>query len=364
MLETIREFAVEQLEASDEGEDLRRRHAAFFRDMALHAEPDLIDAWHPSLGRLETELDNLRAALDWLQAHDAPAFVELAGALGEFWMQRDHFLEGERRVDLAIAAAPPDSPARAKVLAAAGSIASATGDPARGRGYAEEALAIYRGVDDSRGIATAAWNLGYALGELEEWAKANELLRESVSRFAELGDLHRLLWATRTLAWTYAGLENVEEARRIHTENLERARSIGSRDAEATTLGALAMLELDAGDHRRAMRMLVEHTGIAQELGDRLGLAVSASRMAAAFMVAGEADLAIRLMACADVVQQELGTNIPWVAKSNEEARALARVHLSDDDIAAAQAAGSHMTIEEATELSLARAAELVDPEG
>ena len=332
--------------------------------MALNAEPDIIDATHPSLSRLETELDNLRAALDWLQAHDASAFVEFAGALGDFWMQRDHFVDGKRCLDLAIAAAPEGSTARAKVLAAAGSIATAMGDPASGRTHGAEALAIYRDVGDSRGIATAAWNLGYALGELEEWAKANELLRESVSRFAALGDQHSLLWATRTLAWTYAGLENVEEARRIHTENLARARALGSRDAEATTLGALAMLELDQGDVPRAMRMLVEHTRIARELGDRLGMAVSASRMAAAFMLAGHADLAVRLMACADVVQQELGTNIPWVAKDNEETRALARTHLDESEIAAAYAAGTLMTIEEATELSLGWAAELVDQEG
>src|SRR5687767_3354780 len=153
MLETIRELALERLEASSEAEELRRRHADFFLALAEEAEPHLVDARHPVLDALDVELDNLRAALDQLYAQDQVRFVELTGALGDFWLQRDHYAEGGARLKLAISAAPLSTAARAKVLAAASSIASAMGDPAGGKALSSEALAIYRDLDDQRGMA-------------------------------------------------------------------------------------------------------------------------------------------------------------------------------------------------------------------
>jgi predicted ATPase len=124
MLETIREYALERLEASGEVEVLRRQHATYCLVLAETAEPELHRAeqlrW---LQRLEQELDNLRAALAWSQTSAAgvETGLRLAGALGPFWQMRSHQIEGRTWL-LSILAHPMAKPtaARAKALNWAG----------------------------------------------------------------------------------------------------------------------------------------------------------------------------------------------------------------------------------------------------
>jgi predicted ATPase len=99
MLETIREFALEQLDASGEAGETRRRHAEFFRDLAERAEPMLLGTperrtWN---AQLERDHDNVRAALAWSMSADGvlAVGVALAGALGWFWLMSGRLQEAE-----------------------------------------------------------------------------------------------------------------------------------------------------------------------------------------------------------------------------------------------------------------------------
>ena len=103
MLETIREYAAEKLEASGEADELRRRHADAFRALAAECYARRVDAEAECSERLESDHDDLRAALDWLAAHDPDAELELAGALGWFWLTHSHLSEGGRRLADALA---------------------------------------------------------------------------------------------------------------------------------------------------------------------------------------------------------------------------------------------------------------------
>ena len=96
MLETIREYALERLAASEEAEELRRRHADFFAALAEQAYERRFDAEAEWSGRLELDHDDLRAALDWLAANDPDGALELAGALGWFWLSHGLLAEGVR----------------------------------------------------------------------------------------------------------------------------------------------------------------------------------------------------------------------------------------------------------------------------
>src|SRR5439155_18362357 len=98
MLETIRDYAAEQLEASVEADELRSRHAKHFLALAEEAEQSLLGAspgeW---LDRLERDHDNLRAALDCLERSDEMELaLRLSGAVWEFWCLRNHASEGWR----------------------------------------------------------------------------------------------------------------------------------------------------------------------------------------------------------------------------------------------------------------------------
>src|SRR5829696_699880 len=105
MLEPIRQYAREKLEEGGEGEEARRRHATFFLALAEEAEPRLRGPedveW---LERLETEHDNMRAALSWaLERGEVELRLRLAGALGWFWEAHGHYSEGRRWLEEALA---------------------------------------------------------------------------------------------------------------------------------------------------------------------------------------------------------------------------------------------------------------------
>src|SRR5215217_6048991 len=100
MLETVREFALEELARSGAEDAVRRAHAEYFRVLAERAEPELRGAGQVAwIGRLETELPNLRAVLDWsLAGGDGETGLRLAGALYWFWWFRNHVAEGRTLV--------------------------------------------------------------------------------------------------------------------------------------------------------------------------------------------------------------------------------------------------------------------------
>ena len=161
MLETIREFALEQLRASPDADSVRDRHAAFFEALA---EETYARRWHDDkagLDLLEREHDNLRAALDELRSRDAHRALRLAGALGWFWHLHSHFGEGSRRLAEALKASPEPGEARARALAAAGEIAAWSGDLATARPCIEAAVTLWRSRGATQEVACALIDLGW-----------------------------------------------------------------------------------------------------------------------------------------------------------------------------------------------------------
>jgi tetratricopeptide (TPR) repeat protein len=157
MLETIREFAWEQLAQGAEREAARRAHAAYCLALAEEAEPLLAGpdqkVWRQ---RLEFEQDNLRAALRWaIEEHASTEAQRLAGALRPFWFARGDWSEGRRWLEEALAIHPGNPVAeavRAKALYGAGKLARFQGDFARARLLCEQSLNLYRTLADLSGI--------------------------------------------------------------------------------------------------------------------------------------------------------------------------------------------------------------------
>ncbi len=161
MLETIREFALEQLQAGGESDEIAERHAAYFEDLAERAYGR---RWHhekEGLDELEREHDNLRAALEWLQGRDARRALRLAGALGWFWHLRSHFSEGRRRLAEVLAASSQDDEWRARALSGAGELAAWAGDLTAARPLIEQAVAIWRRHGNIQEVGCALTELGW-----------------------------------------------------------------------------------------------------------------------------------------------------------------------------------------------------------
>jgi predicted ATPase/class 3 adenylate cyclase len=236
MLETIREFGLEELRTSGELEEIRRRHAEYFLDLSLEAEPHLTGGdqveW---LDRCDRDHANIRAALEWaIEAGDADRAQESAGALWRFWQQRGHLAEGRGwfEVILAMPSGRDASPARAKALIGAGGMAWWQQDRDGAGACYEEAVAIER----------------------------------------ELGDPVRLAEALYNLSFVVAG-DSIESAAVLLEETLELFRGAGNEFGVAQTLAMLVIRDAQAGDWSTVIAKLEETTGIWRRLGERLHLA-------------------------------------------------------------------------------------------
>ena len=353
MLETIREYATELLEASGETDDLCHRHAEHFLALAEEAEPHVRDEvlrdgeeW---LDQLERELDNLRAALDGLaNAHESERILRLSGALSDFWASRGHVAEGWRRLESALLSELNPTAARAKALNGAAELAGISGDPEAMGLRAEEALALHRRLGDQRGEAGSLQQLGYAVGESGDWARAQHLLEESIQRFTDIGDERQALWTNRTLAWVYAESGDRDRARVTHEDTLRRARVLGIRSLEAALLSSLSWLQ-----EEDALPLQNASLQIRRELGNRVEIGMSLCGVARAITVVGSVETAARLISCFEALREEIGRGEPWVARMNEQT--LATVHTQLDEAAFAEAweQGRLLTLDEAVTLAL-----------
>ena len=206
MLETIREFAAEQLDASGRRDDARARHGAIFCSLAGEASADIMGPRQRDwLDRLEQEHDNLREAITWTsEAGQTEAAMMLVANLWRFWQMRGYLVEGYERALRVLALPGVDGfpEALEGALEAAGGLAYWLGNGAAA-GHYERALAIAQQMGDRSAEARQWYNLSGAYGLLMERSpESMRLTRDAANRatqlYRELGDsanLGRALWA-------------------------------------------------------------------------------------------------------------------------------------------------------------------------
>jgi predicted ATPase/class 3 adenylate cyclase len=358
MLETIRDYAVDRLDASADADALRARHAEHFLTLAEVNQPRLrgeeLKGGREWLDRQERELDNFRAALDFLEAPaETQLALRMAGALAALWANNGHVVEGRRRLERALAADALPTIARAKALVGAAEMASFSEDTTAMRAWAEEALAIFRRLGDQRGIADAMALLGVALGEGGDWPSARQVLEESLGRYRDLGNDLRVMWDTRTLAWANAECGDLERARVLYEDALRQARAAGNRLFESVVLGSLSWLALREGRVNDTPELLKESLRLKRELGDRIETATGLCHAASTLAAEGRADTATRLISCFEAMSEEIGGSYPWVTRMNEETLAIIRARLDATDFDIAWQQGSKLTADEAIALAL-----------
>jgi predicted ATPase len=355
MLETIREYASERLEASGTGDELRRRHAQHFLALAEEAEPHLRRDSAEWADRLEREHDNVRAALDWGEATgESELILRLAGAASRFWYLKSHLTEGQRRLESALRADRKQTAARAKALNGAAVMALNIGDIAMARLRAEEALALHRTLGDTWGAAYATLMIGNAIGEGGEVAKARPFLDESVRLFRELGDELYVMIASVNLAWVTGEIGDLKSERALHEENLRRARALGNRRIEAGSLAQLALFARDEGRLQDATAMLREAIRIEHTLGNVLDVAVDLGRLASVLALAGREGKAAELLSSSEALMEKVGASVPfWAGRRNKETLATIRTQLDEAAAAEALARGRTLTVDEAVSFAL-----------
>jgi non-specific serine/threonine protein kinase len=286
LLETIRQYAREKLLEAGEAEirRVRDRHLAFFAQLADEAAPALRRAeqldW---LARLETEHDNLRAAMKWAKGSGAvEPGLRLAGGLARFWYLHGYWNEGREWLSGMLAQIKPETPiseaiqrARARALYGMAALMDESGEDIP---LYEESLALSRAVGDRWGTAFSLRGLGathWSRGDVEQTAP---LLNESLALFRDLGDEWGIAVVYFNLGWVWFYDED-QRAEGTWAEGLALFRQSGDRWGIAVTLGALGYIARLRGDYARAAALSEESLSLFRELGDKAGIAVSLSRL-------------------------------------------------------------------------------------
>jgi predicted ATPase/DNA-binding CsgD family transcriptional regulator len=279
MLETIREYGLEQLQACREWEPVRRRHAEYFLAFAETAELKLRGRDQGAqVAVLETEHDNLRTALAWsLESADRAAYaLRLAGALHWFWFLHDHYSEGRQWLEEALAgpAVEERTPARVKALAGAGLLAIQQNDHAAARDRLRQSFTLGREMGDTAGMTYALHVLGMWDLLQADHAQLRPLVEESVLLFRETGDRWGLATALCTLGMFAIAALRFDEANELFAESLALSREVGDTWGLARGLHYSGELARYRGDDEQARLFYDESLTLYQELGHRGAAAI------------------------------------------------------------------------------------------
>jgi len=346
MLETIREDALARLEHDGRIEELRRRHAEHFLAFALAAEAALASPGQAETSaQLERELDNLRAALDWLLAHDRVEDVLLAiSALDRFWRAQAHLTETRERLAAALGRSETASTrTRGLALRCAGHLEMGQSDWNGAVPHFEEAIALFRECGDQAEEVTTLSLLSFVALRLDDPVRAADLAREAVEIARVLGDDRSTIFALMALgdvAWVGGDHEGavaqyeeavqlsrgtgdpllivsavynlgmaayqgnmIERARTAFEEALELGQDLHDAPHVAAAQFMLGHLDVLAGDMRSAGEHASESFALYTELEDDRSRARCLVILAAAAAADGSFESAARLLGAAEALR-------------------------------------------------------------
>ena len=348
MLETVREFGLEQLEASGEADAVRDRHAEVFAALAEEARSSMVLNQTAGLERLRAEDGNMLAALGWLERSPDPTpFVGLATALMDYWFVQSRYGEGRRWLERASALCQRTPIAmQAQVHTAAGLVAIMQGDYAGAEEHYAAAIALWTGVDDPAGMSVALTGYGLLAYRQGAYATARERIERglALSQDADPADV-----AGRTnhieqsliLGDIAAAAGDLGEAAARYKEVAALARTDDFDWYLSDMLPGLGNVSLLRGDLDRAEALYREAMQVTERFGDAARLAGVLIGLAAVAAARGQAELAARRIGAAEA-RYEIAGAVPFRrdAGVSEGARAAARHALGEERYRAARELG------------------------
>ncbi|MGH2756763.1 MAG: ATP-binding protein [Actinomycetota bacterium] len=333
MLETIREFATEQLAASSELEHVRSRHADYFVAFAVNADRQFRRAPADWLDQLDRDHDNFRAVLDHLEdTGETQRTLEVVSGLWRLWHDRGPLLEGRRRIESALGRDAQPTAALAFALSGASALACASGNAEDGLKHGERAITIARELDDPEALAFATLILGGALTDLDDFARARPLFEESRTRFNEIGADHAAGIATLNLSYALRELGEAAKAEEIASEGLERARRGRNRRNEAGFLAELAIQALDLHERPHdAISLLKQSLEISMAEGLAFFMGRELYRLGRAHAAAGSPEVGTRLLAAAVKMYEDMNAGEEWFWDYVERTKTKLRENLDEE---------------------------------
>jgi predicted ATPase/DNA-binding SARP family transcriptional activator len=312
LLETIREYALEKMEAAGEERSIRDRHLEYFKKLAEETEPHLYASEQAEwFARTDAEIDNLRAAMDWSVVDDAGAENEarirngfqLVGVLSWYW-QRSYSNDIVERLQhmLSRKTAAISSIERARALSTIGFIHGTLGRTTEARPYLEEALDIVRKHNDPLTLAWTLTKLAIVTRQLEDYDTSLSLLNESLVLTKELGGSNKAV-AGMTLAWigdVYLGRQDEVRAQKFYEESIALLRETYNGNILAFADRRLGLLMLKQGNYEWAEILFKESLTNNHEIGHQSGTTASFAALAKLALAQGKLTRAAQLCGVVD----------------------------------------------------------------
>lgn len=340
LLETIREYALEKLEASGEAAATRQRHATYYLALAQTAEEALSTAQQTLwLNRLETENNNLRAALRWCLQQQLSQGLQLAIALQPFWIMHGHVSEGWTWFEAFLnQLAPQTLPValRAQALSAAGALLDAVGNGQQADPLAEAGLTLYRELADAAGTAKAALTLAGVRLTHNHYAGALPLLHEALELYRSLQDTLGMANALNHLGQAAKEQGHYAQAQTYFEESLALNRQLGNLRGITSTINQLSIVAYWRGDYAQVIQWAQESLQTAQAMGNLTGMALALDCLGMAAYKQNNLERALAWLAESLALYQKIGnksgqaivfTDMGIVAQAQGHAVEAVRLH-------------------------------------
>lgn len=352
LLESVRQYGREKLQAAGEVEDTRRRHLNFFLRLAESLAPEInTSERNRLLARLEEEHDNFRAALTFaVEQGDAESGLRLAGALFWFWFHRGYWSAGREWIEKMriLPGAAGSVRARAAALFGEGVLAWAQGDHAAACSQLEESVSIWRELGDRAGLAHALHFLAIELLGQTEQGRARALAEESVAIFRAGNDLFGLAASLSSLGVVALAQADYPAAKSCLEESVKVFREMKDDWGLALPLRNLGIAALRQGDYERAASLLRESLRVRSDPQERWFTSRSLESLAEALAMQGDSERAARTFGASEALRASIGASVlPFYQADYDRGLAAVRTALGEEAFAAAWAEGQMMTLSE-----------------
>jgi predicted ATPase len=349
MLGTIREFALEQLQAAGEADALRRRHAEHFLALGESANLSAESTGPERAEIVRAEQDNFRSAIDWAIDHDLELAFRLTIALEQFWVMNDAF-EGVRRLEVLLEHAPRvPQVLRARALRLYGESAYIAGDYDTADRAEEASLSEFRELGDELGVAICFHRLAVGATRTGDLARARELLGECLAICERRPNPKLVADAFVKLGSVEWREGNAERALELWTEGAVRCEEVGFTWMQANAVMSIAEVSEELGRTEFAWVRAREALRLCRACEDRQLTLYSLALLARLAARAGRADRAGRLWGAVEA-EESRGPVGNWDARRDELASA---VVIRSPEFEHARSSGRSLSLDEAVEYAL-----------
>ncbi len=325
LLETMRQYALERLDAADELDARREQHAVYFTEYFERVAPKLIGGEHERglTARVRADNDNLRAALTWAIASNARALaLRLTGTLAWYWYCTGQFHDAMHFTKGALALGENADPVlRGRALGTFGIVSLARGEYETAIAALEQALPLLRqspAAIDREAAAIAQAKLGASYLMIGEYTRADALLDETLTQMSDVSPMvpiFTLVWQ----AWGRLARGDLAEARRMFTSNRDLGYAIEHRTTVAHSMAFAGYVAALEGNLDLACRELTECLRLHLELNDYWGFTIDFDGLTVVAVRRGDWERAAGMIAGVDALRERTGIALLAVARSMRE---------------------------------------------